>query len=341
MPLYKEQRPSGIYRIRGSHHGVTIDRSARTRKPGEADKVREKIEREIFEQVVLGKAPPYSFAEAARDYMRGGGDGEFLTPIITEFGLRDVRSLKQADVDSLAMKLYPEAKNSTRNRKVYTPFIAVMKYAANDGRREDRRWRRPEQPQGRTDWRTPEEMDRILNELAPRARALATFYLGTFCRASEAISLKWKDVSPAAQRATFWETKGGYARHVDLIPRVRDALPQRLQDDEAEVFLTDRDGTPWHGYDAMNLALKRACEDAGCRRLSCHTLRHTGATWRYALTRDLTELMKVGGWKTPSMVFRYVHAGTDDLADMLRKHNWAIGGQRPKGRSPRKLISNA
>ena len=340
MPLYTDKRPSGIYRIRGSHHGVTIDRSARTRKPGEADKVREKIEREIFEQVVLGKAPPYSFAEAARDYMHGDGDGEFLKPIILEFGLRDVRTLKQSDIDALAMKLYPDAKSSTRNRKVYTPFIAVMKYAANDGRREDRRWRRPEQPQGRTDWRTPDEMERILEKLAPNARKLATFYLGTFCRASEAIELCWKDVSPAAQRATFWETKGGYARHVDLIPRVRDNLPQRAQDEQQAVFLTDRDGTAWHGYDAMNLALKRAAKAAGAKSLSCHTLRHTGATWRYALTRDLTELMKVGGWKTPSMVFRYVHAGTDDLADMLRKHNWAVGGQQSTRGKRKRLIAN-
>lgn len=339
MPLYVEPRASGIYRIRGSHHGVTIDRSARTRKPGEADKVREKIEREIFEQVVLGKAPPYSFAEAARDYMRGGGDGEFLKVIIEEFGLRDVRSLKQADIDRIAMRLYPEAKNSTRNRKVYTPFIAVMKYAANDGRREDRRWRRPEQPQGRTDWRTPDEMERILAKLAPNARALATFYLGTFCRATEAIELKWRDVSPAAQRVTFWETKGGYARHVDLVPRVREMLPQRAQDDEAAVFMSDRDGTPWHGYDAMNLALKRACKAAGARHLSCHTLRHTGATWRYALTRDVTELMKVGGWKTPEMVFRYVHAGTDDLAVMLHAHNWAVGGQAPRTPKSKRMIS--
>ncbi len=340
MPLYVEKRPSGIYRIRGSHHGVTVDRSARTRKPGEADKVREKVEREIFEQVVLGKAPPYSFAEAARDYMLGQGDGEFLKPIIEEFGLRSVRDLKQADIDALAVKLYPNAQNSTRNRKVYTPFIAVMKYAANDGRREDRRWRRPEQPQGRTDWRTPDEMEKILEKLAPRARALATFYLGTFCRATEAISLTWRDVSPAAQRATFWETKGGYARHVDLIPRVRDCLPQRAQDDGAAVFLTDRDGTPWHGYDAMNLALKRACKAAGARPLSCHTLRHTGATWRYALTRDVTELMKVGGWKSPDMVFRYVHAGTDDLAAMLRQHNWAFDGQRPTRGAAKRLASN-
>lgn len=340
MPLYIEPRKSGIYRIRGTHHGVTIDRSANTRSRSAAEKVKEREEREIFEQVVLGKAPPYSFAEAARDYQRGGGDGEFLEKIILEFATRDVRSLRQSDIDTLAMKLYPNAKSSTRNRKAYTPFIAVLKYAANDGRREDRRWRRPEQPQGRTDWRTPDEMERILEKLAPNARKLATFYLGTFCRATEAIELCWKDVSPAAQRATFWETKGGYARHVDLIPRVRENMPQRAQDEQAAVFLTDRDGTPWHGYDAMNLALKRACEAAGAKQLSCHTLRHTGATWRYALNRDLTELMKVGGWKTPSMVFRYVHAGTDDLAVMLRKHNWAIGGQQSTRGRRKRLIAN-
>lgn len=341
MPLYIEQRDSGIYRIRGSHHGVSVDRSARTRKASEAEKVKEREERRIFDQVILGKAPPYSFAQAALDYQQGGGDGEFLEDIIMEFGTRDVRTLKQADINALAVKLFPDGKPSTRNRKAYTPFIAVMKFAADDGRCDDRRWRRPEQPAGRTDWRTPEEMERILDKLAPRARKMAIFYLGTFCRASEAIELKWKDVSPAAQRVTFWETKGGYARHVDLIPRVRKALPQRSQDDEAEVFLTDRDGTPWHGYDAMNLALKRACKAAKCRPLSCHTLRHTGATWRYALTRDLTELMKVGGWKTPSMVFRYVHAGTDDLAAMLRKHKWAVDGQRTSGGQSKRLISNA
>lgn len=326
MPLRIEKRKSGIYRIRGEHHGVHVDESARTRRESDANAVKERKEREIFDQVVLGKAPPYSFAQAAIDYVQGGGERQFLKPLILEFGTRDVSKLRQSDVNALAAKLYPDAKNSTRNRRVYTPFIAVMKFAADDGRCDDRRWRRPEQPQGRTDWRMPDEMDRILEKLAPKARALATFYLGTFCRATEAVELDWRDVSPAAQRATFWETKGGYARHVDLIDRVRETLPQRPSDGQGRVFLTDRDGTEWHSYDAVNLALKRACKAAGARPLSCHTLRHTGATWRYALTRDLTELMKVGGWKSPSMVFRYVHAGTDDLADMLRAHRWADVG---------------
>lgn len=333
MPLYIEKRASGIYRIRGVHHGERVDESANTRSAAAADKVREKVEREIFERVILGKAPPYSFAQAAADYMLGGGDGQFLEPIIAEFGLKDVRQLKQADIDTLAVRLFPNGKNSTRNRKAYTPFIAVMTYAANDGRREERRWRRPEQPQGRTDWRTPDEMERILEKLAPNARALATFYLGTFCRASEGIGLEWPAVSPAAQRVTFEITKGGYARHADLIPRVREIMPQRPSNGLGHVFLTDRDRTPWHSYDAVNLALKRACKAAGARPLSCHTLRHTGATWRYALTRDITELMKVGGWKSPDMVFRYVHAGTDDLADMVRRNNWAKDGQQSKLRA--------
>jgi integrase len=265
--------------------------------------------------------------------MRGGGDGEFLTPIIHKFGEQDVRSLKQSDIDGLASDLYPDAKSSTRNRRVYTPFIAVMNYAARDGRCDDRRWHRPEQPQGRTDWRTPEEMERILDKLAPNAKRLAIFYLGTFCRATEAIDLDWRDISPAGQRATFWETKGGYARHVDLIPRVRENLPARPEakpEEDARVFLTDRDRAPWHGYDAMNLALGRACEAAKVKPLSCHVLRHTGATWRYALNKDLTELMKVGGWKTPTMVFRYVHAGTDDLAKAVQAHGWATTKAAPK-----------
>lgn len=325
MPLYLERRPTGIYRIRGSHHKVSVDRSARTRDRAQADRVKEKIERDIFEQVILGKAPAYSFAEAARDYLRWGGDGEHLKPILLAYGTKSVRDIRQADIDSLAVRLYPDAMPSTRNRKVYTPFIAVMSYAAADGRCERRLWRRPKSPQGRTDWRTPEDMERLLGALEPNARRIATFMLGTFCRASEAVNLEWDHVSPAAQRATFWETKSGYSRHVDLIPRVRSSMPVRQS--SGPVFLNDRDGKPWHAYDAVNLALKRACAETGIKPLSCHTLRHTGATWRYALNGDVTELMGVGGWRSSTMVFRYVHAGTADLAAAVRSHGWSKDGK--------------
>lgn len=53
----------------------------------------------------------------------------------------------------------------------------------------------------------------------------------------------------------------------------------------------------------------------------------TGATWRYADQRDLTKLRDAGGWKSLAMVERYIHAGTDELRDMVRRHNWSIGVQ--------------
>lgn len=330
MPLYIDRRKSGIYRIRGTHHGVTIDRSAKTRSRSEAEAIRERWEREIFAQQVHGKAAPYSFSEAVIDYFRAGGERRYMMEVLQALGSHDVADLRQSDLDRAALDAYPTAKPSTINRQFYTPFIAVMTLAAHNDRCQMRTWRRPKQPEGRMDWRTPSEMESILAALAPRARGLAEFMLGGFPRVSEALAMLARDVSPGCRRATFWETKGGYSRHVDLPLRAQEAIRQALHginDPDSALWRTDRDGLPWHAYDAFNLALKRACRDAGARPLSSHTLRHTGATWRYSTERDLPRLMAAGGWRSLAMVQRYVHAGTDDLADAVKAAGWAIGGQ--------------
>jgi len=102
-------------------------------------------------------------------------------------------------------------------------------------------------------------------------------------------------------------------------------MPQRRGADEP-VFLNTR-GQPWHAYDAINLALKRGCKKAEIRLISCHVLRHTWATWAYALHRDLQLLMNQGGWASPELAMRYMHAGTDDLADEVRAHDWELLGK--------------
>ena len=325
MPLTIKKRSNGVYRVRGTHHGVTVDKSAKTRSRSEALAVKERWEREIFERVVLGKYAPRSFAEAALDYQHSGGEFRYMTPLLDAFGERDVRELRQSDLDRAARKAYPTAKPSTLNRQFYTPFIAVMRLAARNDHCDARDWSRPKQPQGRTDWRTPDEMERILGELKPRMRAMAEFMLATFPRITEAVSLQWRDISPGSERVTFWETKGGYPRHVDLSPRAQAALPERGEPTE-HVWLSDKHEKPWTRSGPLS-ALKRACEAAEVEPLGPHTLRHTGATWRYALNRDLPRLMTEGGWKSLAMVQRYVHGGTDDLAEMLRAKGWAKSGQ--------------
>jgi integrase len=59
-------------------------------------------------------------------------------------------------------------------------------------------------------------------------------------------------------------------------------------------------------------AFAGACRRAGIADFSAHGCRHTWATWHYAANRDVSALMRLGGWKTVSMVMRYVHANVDE-----------------------------
>lgn len=327
MPINLYKRPNGVWYLRGSHLGVRIDESARTRSAVEARVLAAKAEANIFERYVKGNRAVCTFAEAAADYLTGGGEGRYMTPLIEHFGVTRLPAIDQAALDAAAEKLYPKASAATRRRQVHTPFIACWNAAADAGKADVRRWKRPSPGRRRLEWLTPAEAETLLAVLEPNTRALVTFYLGTGARASEALALVWSDVSPAGQRVQLWAdiTKAGRDRWVDLGARVRDALPARRRPDDP-VFVNSR-GEPWHAYNAVNLALKRACKRAGLRAISCHVLRHTFATWAYAVTRDLEKLMQQGGWASPELAMRYMHGGTDDLAKQVRAHNWEFLGK--------------
>lgn len=55
-----------------------------------------------------------------------------------------------------------------------------------------------------------------------------------------------------------------------------------------------------------------------------HVLRHTWATWGYAVTRDLAWLMDQGGWTKPAMALRYTHVGAADLAEEVLSYGWEM-----------------
>lgn len=387
MPFYAYKRKNGVYYIRGQHHGRSLDRSSRSRVRSVADAIIEKLEREIFEEVVQGKAPERTFAEAALGYMKTmGKDKKYLKRILIApvrigkeqmaFGVVTLKKIDQDVINQVAMHLHPDDANSTRNRQVFTPIASVLNYAS-----EQPSWgytafriRRPEQPKGRIDWRMPEEIEWWLanaEHLAP----MLTAYVGTGARATELVQLDWPDVSPDAYSFTLWEdeTKSGAARSIVLQRRVRDALPSRGQ---GRVWRNLK-GAPWHDYDAINLHLykmmereverradtaereamrtlrsaqrswKRTKDEQGAARaalrelvekvrlrtetprLHLHVLRHTWATWAYAVTRDLDFVMKYGGWASEKLALRYIHGGTPDLARRVLDHGWEIDARTP------------
>lgn len=340
MPIKPYPRPSGIYHLRGAHLGVRVDRSSGTRSLEHARILAAKEEAEIFERHAYGEKAVCTFAEAASGYIRGGGEAEFLTPLIERFGLKKLSALSQSDLDTAATEIMPAASGATRRRKIYTPFIATWNWAVADRKAEPRKWKRPPDGKKKLDWLTPDDAERLLEALPVHARGIATFYLGTGARASEALNTVWSEISPAAQRVQLWAdiTKAGADRFVDLGSRVADALPARRAGGEP-VFVNSF-GEPWHAYDAINLTLRRASDKAGLqKRAHCHMLRHTWATWAYALTKDLPKLMQQGGWASAELALRYAHAG-DDVADGVRKHGWELlGKQAPAPKRKLKRVS--
>ena len=319
MPLKLYPPPSGIYHVRGASHGIRIDQSARTRDKREAERFLEDLAAECRRRGEEARRPR-NIADAITGYLEAGGEDRYMNPVIDELGEKPLSRINQQIIDQAARRAYPKAKPSTLNRQFYTPVSAVLNYAADQGWMDRRRIRRPKQPQGRVDWRTPEEIETLLS-VSGHLKPLLTFLAGTGCRLTEAIELEWEDVSPEGERVVFWETKAGYARHADLQPRVRDILPER---GEGRIWRNSR-GHGWHAYDAINLGLRKITERHGLPHISAHVFRHTWATWAYACTKDLTFLMQQGGWRSVNMVMRYAHTGSDDLAREVEKYGWSFG----------------
>lgn len=253
---YKHPK-SGIYQIRGTYLGVKLDESSGSRSERECRAIIEKRKRDIYEEQVLGKPRERDFAEAAEGYVNARGDARFLEKILfaeikfngkkLAFGEMLLKDIDQTVIDKLAMIMYPDATDSTRNRQLYTPVSAVLQFASEQAawKFTKSRIRRPPTPLGRVDWRTPKEIQWWLDRAGPE-KAIITGYVGTGARASELTELDWPQVSPANHRFTLWEddTKSGSARGIDLQTRVRGLLPPRPADGLGPVYLNGR-GERW------------------------------------------------------------------------------------------------
>jgi integrase len=142
----------------------------------------------------------------------------------------------------------------------------------------------------------------------------------------EALWLDWRDVDLDRGHVVFPKTKNGEARGVPLPQRVVDTL-MKLPHRTGEVFRRP-DGLPYqrpHDEDDENrsagsrikTACRGACRRAGINDFHPHDCRHVFATWHYAYNRDLTALMRLGGWRDIKSVMRYTHANVDELRNTM------------------------
>jgi integrase len=286
-----------------------------------------------------------SFADAALSYLeaspRSEGDKARISRILT--GLGDV-SLADVDQDTIIdlkrKMLRPNPAPATLLREVIVPLRTIMRHAAH------RKWcdlpffEIPRSSPGRTAYLLPAEAERLIDVAAPHLRPLLIFLLGTGARMSEALEIEWRDVDLNGGRATFWRTKSGKRRVAELPPRTVAALANLPIDRhdgrrEGPVFLwqlgkrrqtyADHNRT---GGGQIKTGWRGAIRRAGLNPdLTPHDLRHTWASWHYALHHDLLLLRNEGGWSSVKLVERYAHllpAGQEEaIRWFLRRDNRA------------------
>jgi integrase len=318
--------------MRGTVRGITVDESTGVADRKAAETIRSKREWEIIQASIHGRKATVTFLEAAVDYIEAGGERRYLKKLLEYFGTTPLAKIDQAAIDRAADVLKPIAKNSTRDRQIYTPISAVLKRAAKRSLCEWRQIERPSQPRARVRWISPAEADRLIRACSPHLRQLVVFLLYTGARVAEAVYLEWAQVDLERRQVQFLVTKNGDARGVPLHPRVIQAL-EGLPFREGPVFRR-ADGQPYErkadGGGQIKTGFKGACRRAGIADFHPHDCRHTWATWHYAANRDLVALMELGGWKSERMVLRYAHMNVAHREQSVAALPWEKSGEQDK-----------
>ena len=321
--------------LRGTVRRLRIYESAGTSDRRQAEALRAKREAQLWERAVYGQRGTVPFVAAARSYLefeqRSTRTAMDVERLVKHFAEIESAKLDQAAADAAVLALVGrDAAPATKRRAVYAPLTAILNHAHARGWCERPAYQQPSLPRGKTRWLSPAEALRLVDAAAPHLRPLLLFILCTGARLSEALYLDWADVDLPAAKAVFRDTKNGTDRAAALpeaavlllanLPPVKtgpnysEIIPGRT----GAVFRTD-DGSPYADTGRqfggqIKTGFRSALMRAQLREVTPHDLRHTWATWFYALTKDPLLLKAEGGWATLAMVERYAHLMPSALA---------------------------
>lgn len=333
--------------LRGTVRGVPVFESAGTADKALAEAARAKREADLFEEAIYGKRAVVSFRRCALSYLdfepRDARTEALTLRLIDHFGNLRLAAIDQDAVDQAVTAIAgQDAAPATKIRAVYTPLTAILNHGAARKWCDHPKFGRPSVPQAVTRFLTPAQALALIAGAADHLKPLLMFLVCTGARLSEALDLDWADVDLPAARVRFRESKNGEDR-IAALPPAAIADLANLAHRDGRVFLRD-DGEPYVDRERLvggqiRTGWATACKRAGLpgviaernrprirrglrpnRRegdiyrepifrpeLTPHDLRHTWASWFYALTKDPLLLKHEGGWRSSEMVERYTH----------------------------------
>lgn len=304
LKLIKVKNSSNYY-IRGTVARQYVYESTGTDRKEYAEAKRIKRENQLLEGAVHGKQRSATFLEAVQVYLEGGGSARHMGKVLEQFEFKPVRGIGQQDLDAAALRAYPDVAASTLNRHFYTPFIAVMNHAAQDGLCDFRKWRRPRQGRpAKRKWFSYEDAAKFYAHAPAHLQAIFVFCVYTGARITEAIELQVDDINLESRWAVLNASKTGGYRGVPLHSVLVDTacakcavLGVKTQETPVNkgvdgarknVFLTPK-GLPYtshrddegkvQGGGYFKTAWNSTLKKAGLEGLTPYSMRHTFNNW--------------------------------------------------------------
>lgn len=319
----------GTVRPAGARSGVRVRERAGSDDPATAREEAVAREREILRNFHLGERPDIrTFAEAVRSYIthepRSTRTIKSTLRLVQHFGTMRLDQINQEAVDKARpIVLRGGASPATVTRNLVAPIRAILVHAARRGWCSVPLFDVPHSDKRRPTFLLPHEVEALIAAAPPHLAPLLRFLVCTGCRLGEALGLEWRDVDLRGARAILWEgeTKSGKRRIVELPPAAVEAL-RGFAHQTGRVFLTQRlkpYRTSEESGGQIKTAWHSACAKSGLEGIGPHVLRHTFATWHYALHRDPLLLQRDGGWSSMALVERYAKIMPAGHEDAIRR----------------------
>jgi integrase len=227
--------------------------------------------------------------------------------LVPALGRRPLHLLRPSDVEGLVLAKRREGLSASTVRTIYTVLRAALDTAVRDGLLRDNpavKVRRPVAHRQEADHLDAAEAARLLEAVrGDRLEALFRLMLATGLRRGEALALHWSDVDLDKQvlrvRWTLSRTSTGLelgepktAKSRRIVPLPRSATlslerhRERQKEDrlaageswlEQDLVFTTEIGTPLEPRNVLR-RFETLVREAGLRRVSLNTLRHTAAS---------------------------------------------------------------
>jgi integrase len=304
MPLKIYRRPgSAVWQYRGTLAGNRLRGSTGTSNKENAQRIASAIEDKFWKRGLDGKEKGLTWPKAAALYMGAGKSSRFLARLTKYWGDVKIADVNAGSIRQAGIDLYPSAKNSTRNRQVIVPTLAVINHCAELQLCPPLRMKRFKVD---TKIKKPVTLEWI-NEFRKGADrldvgVLALFLFATGARISEALAVRWDDIDFRGRTVLIRQSKLGNERRAHLPSDLFLALANlpRDKDPFAIAYTTARD------------AWDRATVAAGIQLLTFHSCRHGFATALHDKGVGVKTIAKAGGWKSAQHLFNtYLHADGD------------------------------